>query len=178
MNDMEICQWCSEEIGEERRCRSCGRIQYRYALDEGTNEAAARTAASDAEQSRIDDLYGREDVLQEIVEVLAESTPEPFATTPPPLKRREPPPVQPISRVPEHGGPIRTDRSTSTPGQTRTIAGCFVSTLLLGIGLFFVVTISRVGSTGEPIDFTRIFTLVPVLVLVLLFRRRLRNRNR
>lgn len=178
MNAMETCQWCFEEMGDERRCRSCGRIQYRYALDEGTNEAAARTAASDAEQSRIDDLYGNEDVLKEIVEVLGGSVPGSSPASPPPLKRQQPPPVQPVSRVPEHAGPTRTGGPISTPGPARVRAGCLSSLLILGIGLFLFVTISQAGDTGESVDFTRVITLVPAIVLVLLFRRRLRDRDR
>lgn len=178
MKAMETCQWCSEELGDERRCQSCGRVQYRYALDEGTNEAEARTQAADAEQDRIDDLYGREEVLQEIVDVLGGTVPPTTPSSPPPLRRQQPPPSQPVSRVPERSEPVATGGPTPNPGQTRTIAGCLTSTVILGIGLVLFLTITQAEGDGRSIDLNRVFSIVTALVLVLLFRRRLRNRKR
>ncbi len=185
MGGMETCQWCGEEVGEARRCPSCGRIQYKYALDEGTNDAVAattakddQTTAKDKEQSRIDDLYGREDILEEIVEVLGgKLPPEPTAPTPPPLRRTPPPPPVRANRV-QRGTSARQGTTPTPVDQKRVAAGCFTSILLLGVGIFLFTSIASNGTSVGEFDAGRVFTILPVVLVVLLLRRRLRDRDR
>lgn len=179
---MDTCQWCSEEIGEERRCSSCGRIQYRYALDEGTNDAVARTTASDTEQDRIDDLYGREDVLEEIAEMLG-NVAEPSPAMPPPLQRSPrveapAPAYKANSRVRRSAGPSAPQQTPITPRQAKASVGCLVSFLLLGLGIAFFVTVVRDSSSASG-DFVGNATtfIIPAIIVVAIIRRRLNKRN-
>lgn len=179
---MDTCQWCFEEIGEERRCSSCGRIQYKYALDEGTNDAVARTTASDTEQNRIDDLYGREDVLEEIAEMLGTVAVTPRAA-PPPLQRsprmepQAPPPRTP-SRVRRSSDPSSPQQTPITPRQAKASVGCLVSFLLLGLGIaFFVTVVNDSGSASGDFSGNATAFIIPAILVVAIIRRRLNRRD-
>ncbi len=176
---MVTCQWCEEEVGEARRCPNCGRIQYRYALDGGTDDAAARTAASDAEQDRIDDLYGNKDeVLEEIVEMLGKTTAQPPPMTETPrVEHRPPPPAVRASRTPS-----RVQRSSplpDSPEPRKAAAGCFTLLLFIGLGVFFFVTVTATDGSGDLAwRGGSVAWIIPLVIGVSIIRRRLRDRGR
>ena len=159
---MNACPNCGEDVGDATMCPSCGRRQYRYATDDATNTASEFKEADRSEE------------LDEVAELLRERI---QPSTPP---RSATPKWTPPRRW-DQGHELRNEPQIQGTQSAGRGVGCLLTFFLFGFVAFWIFLVVGTvtepsGDAGASVAGGVVLSVIPLLIIISLFRRMRRGR--